>query len=40
MAIKDLAEVWFGFIDQLFEFGHLANLFEGKDLILLISIDG
>ena len=40
MRVEDLGHIWLLFFDELFEFGYLANLLEGKDLIFLVPIDG
>lgn len=40
MRVKHLVEVGLGLIDELSQLGHLAHLLEGKDLILLVAIDG
>lgn len=37
---KCAVHVWLLLLDQSLEFGNLANLLEGKDLILLVSVDG
>lgn len=40
VRVKDLGHVWVAFFDELLELSHLADLFECKDLILLVAIDG
>ena len=40
MGIIGLGKVWLGFCDQFLQLGHLAHLLEGKDLILLVTVDG
>lgn len=40
MGIEDLGHVHTRILHQLAEFGHLAHLFECKDLILLVTVDG
>jgi hypothetical protein len=39
MRIKDLVHVDAGVGNELLELGHLADLLEGEDFILLVSID-
>lgn len=39
MGIKNLREVGLRFIDELLEFGDLANLLECKDLVLLVAVN-
>ena len=39
VRIKDLLHVDIALIDELSEFGDLANLLEGKYFILLVAID-
>ena len=40
LRIEDLAHIWFCLRNELFQLGHFAHLFECKDLILLIPING
>ena len=40
MAIEDFAEIWFGFVDQLLQFGHLPYFLEGKHFIFLVTVNG
>lgn len=39
MGIKNFGEVGLSFVDELLQFGYLANLLERKDLILLVTIN-
>ena len=39
VGIENLGQVWLRLLNQLPEFCYLANLLEGKDLILLVSIN-
>jgi hypothetical protein len=39
VGVESLVEVKLGLIDELLQFGHLADLLERKDLILLVTID-
>lgn len=39
VRVKDLGLVCVGLGDELLELGDLANFFEGKDFILLVSVD-
>ena len=39
MGVKDLGHVRVLFFDELLELGNLANLFEGKDFILLVAVN-
>jgi len=39
VRIKDLLHIDIALFDELSEFGNLANLLEGKHLILLVTID-
>jgi hypothetical protein len=40
VRVEDLGRIGLGLLDQLLQLGHLANLLEGKDFILLVTIDG
>lgn len=40
VGVKDFVHVDARVCNQLAEFGHLAHLFKGKYLILLVTIDG
>lgn len=40
VRVKDLLHVDVALLDELAEFGHLANLLESKHLVLLVAIDG
>jgi len=40
VRVKDLGEVGLGLLNQSLELGNLADLLEGKDLLLLVTIDG
>ena len=40
VRVKDLVEVHLGLVDELPQLGHLADLLEGQDLILLVAVDG
>lgn len=40
MGIKQLVQIGFRFGDELLQFGNLAHLLEGKDLVFLVAIDG
>lgn len=40
VRVEDLGLVKLGLVDQLPQLGHLAHLFEGKDFLLLVAIDG
>jgi hypothetical protein len=40
MRIKDLLHIDVALLNELTEFGHLADLLESKHLILLVAIDG
>ena len=40
VRVKDLGEVGLGLLNQSLELGNLADLLEGKDLLLLVAIDG
>lgn len=39
MAVKHLAVVELGLLNQLLEFRDLADLLEGENLVLLVTID-
>lgn len=39
VRLKGLGEVRLGGIDELLELGHLADLLEGEDLVLLVAVD-
>lgn len=39
VRVEDLGLVCVGLGDELLELGDLANFFEGKDFILLVSVD-
>ena len=39
MRIKDLLHVDIALLNELSEFGNLANLLEGKHLILLVAVN-
>lgn len=39
VRIEDLGLVGIGLSNELLELGYFANLLEGKDFILLVSID-
>lgn len=39
VRIESLGEVWLRLGNELLQFGDLANLLEGKDLILLVTVD-
>lgn len=40
MGVKGLGHVESSLVDQLPQLGNLADLLEGKNLILLVAIDG
>jgi len=40
VVVKDLGHVGRLGLDELLQLGDLANLLEGKDLVLLVAIDG
>jgi hypothetical protein len=40
VVVKDLGEVWLLLRDQLLQFGDLADLLEGEDLVAFVAIDG
>lgn len=40
VGVEDLVHIKVGLVHQLPQLGHLADLLEGKDLILLVAIDG
>jgi hypothetical protein len=40
VRIEDLLDVDAALVDHLLEFRDLADLFEGKHLILLVTVDG
>jgi hypothetical protein len=40
VVVKDLCEVGLLLLDELLQLGDLANLLVGKDLVLLVAIDG
>ena len=40
VRVEDLIEIDVGLVNELLELGHLANLLVGKDLILLVAVDG
>jgi hypothetical protein len=40
VRVKDLLEIDLGLVDKLPQFGHLADLLEGQDLMLLVAVDG
>lgn len=40
MGLEHLVEVDIGLGDELLELGYFADLFEGKDLILLVTVNG
>jgi hypothetical protein len=40
VVVKDLGHVGLLLLDELLQLGDLANLLEGKDLVLLVAIDG
>jgi hypothetical protein len=40
MRVENLGEVGLGLLDELLQLGYLAHLLEGKNLVLLVSIDG
>lgn len=40
VGVEGLGQVEVGLVDQLPQLGHLADLLEGKDLVLLVAIDG
>jgi hypothetical protein len=40
VRVEGLCEVDTRAVNELLELGHFANLLEGKDLILLVTIDG
>lgn len=40
MRIECLGEVWLGFGDKFLQLFDLADLLEGKDLVLLVAVDG
>jgi hypothetical protein len=39
MRVEDLGEIWLLILDELLQFGNLANLLECEDLVLLVTID-
>lgn len=40
MRVKDLGHVDTRLVNELSQLGHLANLLEGEDLILLVAVHG
>lgn len=40
VGVENLGHIEVGLINKLPQLGNLANLLEGKDLILLVAIDG
>lgn len=40
MRVEGLGQINIGIVDQLLQFGNLANLLEGEDLILLVTVNG
>jgi hypothetical protein len=40
VRVEDLLKIDVGLVDELLELGDLANLLEGKNLLLLVAIDG
>ena len=40
MRVKDFSHVWVALGDELLELGNLANLFESKDFVFLVAVDG
>jgi hypothetical protein len=40
VRVEDLVEVEVLLVDELLERGDLADLLDGKDLVLLVAIDG
>lgn len=39
VRVEDLVGVGLGLLDELLELGDLADLLEGKDLVLLVAVD-
>ncbi len=39
VRVEGLGQIRLGFVDELLQLRHLSNLFERKDLILLVSVD-
>ena len=39
VRVKDLGQIWLFLLDELLEFGNLANLLECKHFIFLVPID-
>jgi hypothetical protein len=40
VGIEDLGKIWLLILNQFLQLGHLANLLECKDLLLLVAIYG
>ena len=40
VRVEGLGQVDIGLVNELLELGHLANLLERKDLLLLVAVDG
>lgn len=40
VGVENLGHIEVGLVDKLPQLGNLANLLEGKDLVLLVAIDG
>jgi len=39
MAVKDFVKIWLLLLDQSLQLSNFSHLFEGKDLVLLVTID-
>jgi hypothetical protein len=39
VGVKDLGQVWLGLVDERLKLGDLADLFESKHLILLVTVN-
>lgn len=40
MRVEDLGEIWLLLLDELLELGDLADLLEGENCVLLVTVDG
>jgi hypothetical protein len=40
VGVENLCEIGLFLVNQLAQLGNLADLLEGKDLLLLVAIDG
>lgn len=39
VRVEDLCEIQVGLVDEFLQLGNLAHLLEGKNLVLLVTID-